>query len=190
MLVSVRPAAQCRCVPANSDVRRTSMHRMVHVGGVSKEDLLDQLDRAGVQLNELARRLFADDRFVTSPTRSVVDVTQITVGSLGLPHGGTFADVLAAAALRGLSPCALELAPHLRLQFTTQAEGFGGSPTHNRAPPGSLTVASIPLSDDDDDPRGFYLRRIDGVLWLRGYRSWPGHVWSVTDELVFAGSAV
>lgn len=154
-------------------------------------ELLDQLARAGVQVNELGRELFADARFLTSASPTLIEVTQVTVAALGLPEGGTFSDLLAAAAMRGLSPCALEVAPHLRLQFTTQAEGFVGSPvSKNQAPPGSLTVASIPVSEDDGDPCGFYLRRIDGVLWLRGYRSWPGHVWSATDEFVFAGTAV
>jgi hypothetical protein len=45
---------------------------------------------------------------------------------------------------------------------------------------------SAALVEDDEFPKGFYLRRIDGVLWLRGYRSGPAHVWSPDDRLVFA----
>lgn len=166
-----------------------SMSRIVRVGGVGKAELLDQLGQAGVEVNALGLKLFADPRFVTSATPAIVQVALITVGALGLPDGGTFAEVLAAADLRGLSPCALEVAPHLRLQFTKQAEGFVGAPqSSNQAPPGSLTVASLPVSQDDADPCGFYLRRIDGVLWLRGYRSWPGHRWMAADEFVFACS--
>ena len=51
-----------------------------------------------------------------------------------------------------------------------------------QAPPGAITVASLPISEQDDDPTGFYLRRIDGVLWLR---SCAGHVWKADDEFVF-----
>ncbi|MDA0708693.1 MAG: helicase, partial [bacterium] len=47
-------------------------------------------------------------------------------------------------------------------------------------------IASQILTEDDDFPKGFYLRRIKGVLWLRGYRSWPGHVWEPDDHFVFS----
>jgi hypothetical protein len=32
------------------------------------------------------------------------------------------------------------------------------------------------------------LRRIDGVLWLRGYRSGPEHIWNQDDHFVFTAS--
>jgi hypothetical protein len=90
----------------------------------------------------------------------------------------------------GLTECPLELGPHLRLQFLDQPDGTDGMPlTHGRAPPGSITVASPPLDDRDETAKGFYLRRVDAVLWLRGYWSWPGHVWTPEDVLVFARSA-
>ena len=54
--------------------------------------------------------------------------------------------------------------------------------------PGAVVVASPPLDERDETPKGFYLRRIHGVLWLRGYWSWAGHVWSPQDVLVFRRS--
>ena len=87
----------------------------------------------------------------------------------------------------GLGLCPLELAPRLRLLLLDQAEGAAGQPlTRNCAPHGAITVASAPLDDDEDVPRGFYLRRIEGTLWLRGYRSWDGHLWSPGDILAFS----
>jgi hypothetical protein len=47
------------------------------------------------------------------------------------------------------------------------------------APRGSLLRAQLGAS------KGFYLRRINGVLWLRGYRSGPEHIYSPEDRLVF-----
>ncbi|MFO0603078.1 MAG: hypothetical protein U0324_07885 [Polyangiales bacterium] len=156
------------------------------VGGVPKPELLARLLRAGVRLNPLADALFADLRFVPAPTASRVALARVSVASLGLPDGGTFAELVAQATARGLALCPMELGPHLRLAFTDQPEGaVGQAATVHRAPPGAITVASAPLCEDDDVPKGFYLRRIEGTLWLRGYTAGPEHVWRPEDELVF-----
>jgi hypothetical protein len=161
----------------------------VRIGGASKSELLSKLEEAHVCLNPLAQDLFADARFTTAAVTSVVEVVEVSVGGLGLCGGATFVQIVEQAASTGLSLCPLELGPYLRLQLTDQPEGYLGQPTsQNRAPAGSITVASAPLSEDDQTPKGFYLRRIEGVLWLRAYRSWQGHVWSPEDIFVFARS--
>lgn len=162
------------------------MTRRIRVGGFSKSALLRQLESAEVRLNEVARLLFADERFITSQVSSLIEVVELSVASLGLPSGATFAQIVQRATGRGLALCPLEVGPHFRLQYTDQPEGFlGRPPSQHCAPPGSITVASTPLADDDDTPKGFYLRRIQGVLWLRGYRSGLEHVWSPNDVFAF-----
>jgi hypothetical protein len=47
-------------------------------------------------------------------------------------------------------------------------------------------LGSAPLDDQDATVRGFYLRRIGEALWLRGYWSSAGHIWSPDDVFVFA----
>jgi hypothetical protein len=160
--------------------------RSVAVGGASRTELLRRLAKAGVMLNESAQILLACSGFTTSPAATTVAIKQCSLKDLGFNEGGTFPEIIDEALRRGLSPCRLELAAHLRLQFMDQPEGAVGQPqTRNCAPPGSITVASLPISDDDDFPKGFYLRRIDGVPWLRGYKSWAGHLWSPDDVFVF-----
>ena len=160
--------------------------RALRIGGLDKAELLAALQAAGVRLNPLAETLFADDRFGTSREHVLVETVQVTAAELGLADGGTFDAIVARAAERGLALCPLELAPHLRLALLDQPEGAIGQPvTQHRAPPGSITIASAPVSDDEEAPRGFYVRRIEGVLWLRGYQSWSGHVWSGEDVFVF-----
>lgn len=159
---------------------------VLRIGGAAKNDLLAQLARAGVRLNAIAEALFADTRFTVTARPAEVLVQVRSVESLGLPDGGTFEQVLRSAKQEGLSPCPLEVAPNFRLQYIIQPEGAVGQPrTEGRAPARSVTVASMPLDDEDETPKGFYLRRIDGTLWLRGYRSWSGHVWSPTDLVAF-----
>lgn len=163
--------------------------RIVHVGGMSKPNLLSKLRNEGVQLNALAVQLFAHDGFETSAEQRPCPIVPISVAELGLSQGGMFDEICSVAFERGYSLCPLELGPHLRLAFTDQPEGLlGQPPSQNCAPPGSITVASQPISDDEDVPKGFYLRVIEGVPWLRGYRSWPGHLWAPTDVLAFVES--
>ena len=160
--------------------------RAVCIGGIDKPRLLEALSSQGIQLNPLALELFDDPRFTVGPTRVQVQIVGATVAGLGLSGGGTYDEVVVAASQRGLVECPLELGPHLRLAHRDQPEGATGQPvTQNKAPPGSITIASRPLDAEESTPKGFYLRRIDGTLWLRGYRSWAGHVWSPDDVFVF-----
>lgn len=167
------------------------MPRAVSIGGASRSRLLALLREQDVQLNEAAELLFRDERFTTLATPRVVEIAALSVGELGFDAGATWLQVVGRALELGLGECPLELGPHLRLQFQEQPDADDGAPlTHGRAPVGSLTVASAPLDDLDETPKGFYLRRARDVSWLRGYWSWSGHVWSAEDVLVFLrGSA-
>jgi hypothetical protein len=166
---------------------RGPIPRCVRVGGLDKEALLDALRLHEVQLNPAAEALFADSRFTPMSQGRDVEIVALSVAELGFAEPVTYARLGARAFESGLVECPLELGPHLRLQFLEQPEGAAGAPsTPGQAPPGSLTVASAPLDDRYETPKGFYLRRIDGVPWLRGYWSSPGDVWNPQDVLVFA----
>lgn len=173
-------------------VRPDPMHdklvpNALRIGGMDKSDLVRALRERNVQLNQAAEALFEDDRFTTRIRSAVIEIACRSVADLGFGRGATYDQLIARALRSGLVECPLELGPHLRLQLPGQPEGSEGSPaTAHRAPPGSITVASPPLDDRDETPKGFYLQRIDGVLWLRGYWSSPDHVWRPEDLLVFA----
>jgi len=170
---------------AESD--RRAMPRAVRVGGMSKSELLQALRESNIHLNQAAEALFADQRFITLSRHQVIEVAALSVADLGFEGGATYRQLTARARESGLVECPLELGPHLRMQFPDQPEDARNLPmTHGKAPPDSITVASSPLDDSDETAKGFYLRRVDGVLWLRGYWSWPGHIWSPEDVLVFS----
>ena len=164
----------------------TQIRRTLSIGGLSKPELLARLASAGVQINPIGIQLFAHDSFRTLESPTGVESVQTTVAELGLTHGGVFAQVVSAAEKHGLALCPLELGPHLRLTLLDQAEGAHGyKTTRHRAPPGAITVLSRPFSEGGDELQGFYLRRIEGTLWLRGYRSWSGHLWQPEDNFLF-----
>jgi hypothetical protein len=160
--------------------------RTVTVGGLTKSGLMEELQRNAISINEAAERLFASEHFTTSGTRYAVTTVELTVRDLGFLQGATIAEIYARAEALGLGLCPLELGPHLRLQYLDQPEGYWGQPVRqHQAPSGSITIASEKLTEDDDFPKGFYLRRIKGELWLRGYRSGPEHVWEHDDHFIF-----
>lgn len=159
--------------------------RELAIGGLRRDHLLEALRRRDVGLNEHARTLLAHAAF-DEPEKRVIRVTERSVRDLGLSGGAPLSGVFAAAAAAGLAPCPLVTAPFLRLAMTDQAASSDSVMSAGRAPEGSLTVASAPVSADDEYPKGFYVRVVDGRPWLRGYRCDDEHLWSPDDRFVFA----
>jgi len=73
----------------------------------------------------------------------------------------------------------------MRMALNEQPTSPDSVMSSGSAPTGALTVAAEPLSEDDDYPKGFYLRVVDGQAWLRGYRCANEHTWSPDDRFVF-----
>lgn len=166
---------------------RASIPNAVRLGGTDKSALLSALRAHDVRLNQAAEALFADPRFVPASQSRVIEIAALSVADLGFSAGAPYARLTAGALESGLVECPLELGPHLRMQFLDQPEGAAGFPqTHGQAPPGSITVASVPLDDRDETPKGFYLRRIHGVPWLRGYWSGASDLCNPQDVFVFS----
>lgn len=167
----------------------SNVPKQVRVGGQSKSELSDALREHRVQLNPAADALFKDDRFTTLAEETTIEIECLSIAELGFSSGATYDQFIARGRDRGLAECPLELGPHFRLMFMNQPEGAVGFPaTENRAPPGSLTIASAPLDGLDETPKGFYLRCIEGVCWLRGYWASRDNLWLPEDILVFAKS--
>ncbi|OIK09583.1 helicase [Bacillus sp. MUM 13] len=160
--------------------------RTVKVGGLTKSQLLKKLQKHSILMNKFGEMLFADDKFTISDTIYSVRAVELKVRNLGFPEGATIPQLFKKANQAGLKLCPIELGPHLRLEYLDQSEGNSGKPIRrHRAHYGSITIASEILSEDVGFPKGFYLRRICGVLWLRGYVADYLHVLDPDDHFVF-----
>ena len=160
--------------------------RVLNLGDHSKPELLKRLIENNISMNVWAEDLFSSSYFTTSSSKYSVTIVEINVSNLGFPDGSVITDIFERAIQLGLALCPLELVPYYRLHYRDQPEGSRGKPVlEHQAPYGSITIASAILTANDDFPKGFYLRRIEDVLWLRGYRSGADHIWSPNDRFAF-----
>lgn len=160
--------------------------RIVEIGGHTKSQLIEKLQQASISINEYGEMLLKDDHFTVSNTKYSLQTVELTVSDLGFLEGATTPQIYQKAKELNLELCPLELGPYIRLSYLDQPEGFiGNSKKQYQAPSGSITIASESLSEDEDFPKGFYIRRINGVLWLRGYRADYLHVWNNDDHFIF-----
>ncbi len=159
----------------------------VSVGGLSRAELRSALAARGVLLNDHAETLLAARDFDNAAR--VITVTETTVATLGRPEGATLSEIFELARVQGLTFCPVDTGPYLRLVLDKQAASADSVLSAGKAPDGALSVASKPLSDDVEYPKGFYLRVVDGQMWLRGYRCDEDHVFSPSDRFVFRASA-
>ncbi|MEK5080760.1 helicase [Solibacillus sp. FSL W7-1436] len=160
--------------------------KTVAVGGLSKADLIQKLHQSSILLNLYGEKLLNDDRFTTSETRYSVEVVELSVRDLGFPNGATLPEIYNQANNLGLQLCPPELGPYLRLEYVEQDEGDAENLSQkNEAPSGSLTIASELISDEDSFPKGFYIRKVDGILRLRGYVADNLHVWNPDNRFIF-----
>ncbi|MCS3492472.1 hypothetical protein M2368_001475 [Arthrobacter sp. JUb119] len=92
--------------------------------------------------------------------------------------------VLERAVSVGLKLCPAMTGPYMRLDFLDQASSNNSVLSDGKKPADSLTVASA-APGDQEFPRGFYLRMVDGVPWLRGYRCDDAHGFTLDDTFIF-----
>jgi hypothetical protein len=168
---------------------REAVPSTVFIGGQDRAALRTALRVRDVRLNRAAETLFDDRRFATSGGQFPLHIACISVADLGFADGATYEQLTQRATNLGFSECPLELGPYLRMQMGRQPELPDLPEAPPGAPPGSITIASRPIDEAEETPKGFYLRKISGVLWLRGYWAPTVHVWNPNDLLVFARSS-
>ena len=162
-----------------------TINRIVKVRGLTKPQLIQNLKQNSILLNKFAEQLFADDQFIVSDNICSVSTVELKVRNLGYSEGATISQIYKKAKQLGLELCPLEIGPYLRIEYLDQPEGNSNTHQQHKAPYGSITVASKILDEDHNFPKGFYLRRIDGVLWLRGYVCDDTHIWEPDDHFIF-----
>ncbi|MGZ3690567.1 MAG: hypothetical protein ACXVAX_03640 [Pseudobdellovibrio sp.] len=147
--------------------------KTISIGGLTKEQLFSRLGRAGIQFNKYAETLFQHPSFIMNESAEEFDLVKIKLTDLQMQEPYFFKDFVAQARTFNLHLGPLALAAFLRLEYLDQPEGP------------YLTIASEKPENNEDFQNGFYLRNIDGSLWLRGYRASDDYTWPSDSEFIF-----
>jgi hypothetical protein len=157
-----------------NNMNKFEIFREVTIGGLTKEQLLQQLSDRGIQFNKYAITLFDHSQFSPPANAEKVKLVKLTLSTLGLKDTCSHEEFEKRAIALELKLCPLYLAAFLRLEYLDQAAGP------------YLTIASKkPETTDATYPNGFYIRNYDNSLWLRGYVADSFADWPEQNEFIF-----
>lgn len=152
---------------------KIEVFKEISVGGIAKEQLINQLIEARIQFNEYAKILFEHHAFLPGNKSEKIKLVKVTLSSLGLDNPSSFQELVNRASTFGLKLCPLYCAAFLRLEYLDQPEDS------------YLTIASDKPEKDESYPNGFYIRNFNKILWLRGYRATDFCEWPIGNGFIF-----
>ena len=157
-------------------MNKPTAFKEISLGGVTKEQLLNQLVEKGVQFNKYAHMLFEHDSFSVGNEVEKVKLAKVNLADLRISKPCFYLEIVERAADLGLKLCPIVLGAFLRLAYLEQPEGP------------YLTIASAKPENDEKYPNGFYVRNFENSLWLRGYRASDDYEWPIDSEFIFLRS--
>jgi len=145
----------------------------IFIGGVRKEQLINELIEAGIRFNKYADILFDHPSFSPGDKAEKVQLIKVKLSDLHLGNPCPFQEIISKGINLGLRLCPLYLGAFLRLKYLDQPQGP------------YLTIVSAKPENDENYPNGFYIRNFENALWLRGYRTTGNCEWPINNEFIF-----
>lgn len=136
---------------------------------MTTQQSLQMLKEHGILINHYAEKFISHPDFSAKSTEEMTAAV-ISLAELGLDKGASLDELFRYMKGTQFSPCPPDTGLFLRLAWTDQPQSQNSilTGTHS-SPDQAVTVLSELLENDDTFPKGLYLRKVDGSLWLRGY---------------------
>ena len=133
------------------------------------DQILRKLEERCILINHYAEAFISHPHFSSGQPEEMT-VTIASLKELGLEKGATLDALFQHIQETPFKPCPPDTGFFLRLAWPDQPQSQNSvlTGTHN-SPDQAVTVLSEMLETDDAFPKGLYLRKVDGNLWLRGY---------------------
>ena len=142
-----------------------SLNRM----SLPADQVLHELEERGIRINHYAEKYISHPRFSAGQPGEIT-VAVVSLEELGLENGASLEELFRHIQGTPFKPCPPDTGFFLRLAWTDQPQSQNSILTGpHSSPDQAVTVLSELLEQDDACPKGLYLRRLDGNLWLRGY---------------------
>lgn len=145
----------------------------VEIGGMSKEQLISEMEAAGININDYAKSMMNNPDFIVGEHKEEAKLIILTVADLGFKTSATRNQIFERADALGLELCPPDTGPNYRIKYKDQPQGE------------YFRIGMKPITDSNGYPRVFNLHRFDGGLWLDYGGAYPSRAWSPDGGFVF-----
>ncbi|MDP1707249.1 MAG: hypothetical protein Q8L30_01730 [bacterium] len=145
----------------------------VEIGGKSAEQLISEMEAAGINISDYAKSMLNNREFVPGKNPEEATLIRLTVADLGFKSSATTDQIYERAQILGLELCPADTGPNYRLKYQNQ-------PLNEW-----IYMGMKQITDSDGYPDVFELERdVDG-LWLRDDGARPDRGWNPDRRFVF-----
>ena len=135
----------------------------VEIGGKSAEQLISEMEAAGINISDYAKSMLNNREFVPGKNPEEATLIRLTVADLGFKSSATTDQIYERAQNLGLELCPADTGPNYRLKYRNQPLNEG------------IYMGMKQITDSDGYPSVF-------KLWCRGDGLWlNGAYWAVPD---------
>ena len=145
----------------------------VEIGGKSAEQLLSEMEAAGINISDYAKSMLKNKKFVPGKNPEEVALVRLTVADLGFKSRATIDQIYERAQILGLELCPADTGPNYRLKYQNQ-------PLNEW-----IYMGMKQISGSGGRPFVFLLARVGDGLWLNDYWARSDFEWDPVYEFVF-----
>ena len=145
----------------------------VEIGGKSAEQLISEMEAAGINISNYAKSMLKNREFVPGKSPEEATLIRLTVADLGFKSSATTDQIYERAQILGLELCPADTGPNYRLKYRNQ-------PLNEW-----IYMGMKQITDSDGNPHVFKLARHDDGLWLHDHWALPDNEWNPDNKFVF-----
>ena len=139
----------------------------VEIGGKSAEQLISEMEAAGINISDYAKSMLKNREFVPGKNPEEATLIRLTVADLGFKSSATTDQIYECAQILGLELCPADTGPNYRLKYRNH-------PLNER-----IYIGMKQITGSDGYPNIFELgRRVDGLLLRDSWTEPDGECYS------------